>query len=113
MVLSGRKHDVISCSGRLARGMPLQVDAVFPFIFGDAPFDLTDGDLLVDSPYNTYKYAGLPPTPITNPGLDSIRAAITPIATPYFYYLSDKEGTMHYAVTHAEHLMNRAKYLNP
>lgn len=97
---------------RREKGMPLQVDAVFPYIFGDRPYDLTDGDLLVDSPYNTYKYAGLPPTPITNPGLDAIRAAITPITTPYWYYLSDKDGEMHYAITHDEHLINRARYLN-
>jgi len=96
---------------RLDNKMPLQVDAVFPYIFGGKPYDLTDSDLFVDSPYNTYKYLGLPPTPITNPGLDSIRAAITPITTPYWYYLSDREGNMHYAVTHDEHLLNRVRYL--
>ena len=98
---------------RLDRGMLLQVDSVFPYIFGTAAYDLTDGDLLVDSPYNTYLHKGLPPTPIANPGIDSIRAAISPIATPYFFYLSDRDGVMHYAVTHDEHLANRAKYLNP
>lgn len=96
---------------RLAEGMPLQVDAVFPYIFNGEPYDLTDGDLLIDSPYNTYKYAGLPLGPITNPGLDAIRAAIMPIKTPYFYYLSDKNGNMHYAVTHEGHLINRERYL--
>lgn len=97
---------------RLDRGMPLQVDTVFPYIFGDKPYDLTDGDLLVDSPYNTYKYVGLPPAPISNPGLAAIQAAIMPIETPYWYYLSDKNGEMHYAVTHDEHLINRERYLN-
>lgn len=97
---------------RLDKGMLLQVDAVFPYIFGDMSYDLTDGDLLVDSPYNTYKYAGLPPAPISNPGLATIRAAIMPLETPYFYYLSDKNGEMHYAVTHDEHIINRQKYLN-
>src|SRR3989338_5280069 len=97
---------------RLDAKMPLQVDAVFPYIFEGKPYDLTDGDLLVDSPYNTYRYTGLPPTPITNPGLDSIRAAINPMTTPYWYYLSDREGNMHYAVTHDAHLVNREKYLN-
>lgn len=96
---------------RLDAGLPLQVDAVFPYIFGALPFDLTDGDLLVDSPYNTYKYAGLPPTPITNPGLAAIQDTINPVETPFWYYLSDREGNMHYAVTHDEHLVNRAKYL--
>ena len=96
---------------RLQKGMPLQVDGVFPYIFGDKPYDLTNGDLLIDSPYNTYKYIGLPPTPISNPGLAAILAAVTPITTPYWYYLSDRDGNMHYAVTHDEHLVNRVKYL--
>jgi UPF0755 protein len=97
---------------RLRLGMPLQVDAVFPYIFAGKAYDLRDGDLMVDSPYNTYKYKGLPPGAISNPGLDSLRAAVTPIDTPYLYYLSDKEGEMHYSKTHDEHLKNRAKYLN-
>ncbi len=97
---------------RLDAGMALQVDAVFPYIFGDKPYDLTDGDLFIDSPYNTYKYKGLPPAPITNPGLEAIRDTLTPVTTPYWFYLSDKEGMMHYARTHTEHLANRARYLN-
>ncbi len=97
---------------RLDAGMALQVDSVFPYIFGNKSYDLTDGDLLVDSPYNTYRYKGLPPAPITNPGLDAIRDTLTPITTPYWFYLSDKEGMMHYARTHEEHLANRARYLN-
>jgi len=96
---------------RLRIGMPLQVDAVFPYIFAGKAYDLRDGDLLVDSPYNTYKYKGLPSGAISNPGIDSLRAVVTPIDTPYLYYLSDREGGMHYAKTHEEHLKNRAKYL--
>src|SRR3989344_581249 len=91
---------------RLAKRMPLPVDVVFPYIFEGKPFDLTDGDLKVDSPYNTYLHARLPPGPITNPSLDSIRAAVTPIETPYFYYLADKKGEMYYAVTYEEHVRN-------
>ncbi len=96
---------------RLALGMPLQVDAVFPYILGKNTFEVTTDDLKVDSPYNTYKYTGLPPGPINNPSLDSISAAVTPSETKYLYYLTDSEGVMRYAVTHAEHLKNRAKYL--
>ncbi len=96
---------------RLGLGMPLQVDAVFPYILGKNTFEVTTDDLKVDSPYNTYKYAGLPPGPISNPGLDAITATITPAPTKYLYYLSDKDGVMHYATTHEEHLVNRAKYL--
>lgn len=97
---------------RLRLGIPLQVDAVFPYIFEGKAYDLTNGDLQMDSPYNTYRYKGFPPTAIANPGLLTFHAAVTPIETPYLYYLSDKEGEMHYARTHDEHLRNRARYLN-
>ncbi len=96
---------------RLALGMPLQVDAVFPYILGKNTFELTSDDLKIDSPYNTYLYAGLPPGPINNPSLDAISAAITPTSSEYLYYLTDKEGLLHYAKTHEQHLVNRAKYL--
>jgi UPF0755 protein len=96
---------------RAARGMPLQVDAVFPYIFAGKPFDLGDGDLRVDSPYNTYTNKGLPPGPIGNPSLDAILAAVTPIKSQYVYYLSDREGNFHYSTTYAQHLQAKAKYL--
>lgn len=96
---------------RIAIGMPLQVDAVFPYIIGKNTFELTRQDLQIDSPYNTYKYGGLPPGPITNPGLDSIIAAATPIKSSYIFYLSDKDGNFHYAVSYAQHMANRAKYI--
>lgn len=96
---------------RLALGMPLQVDAVFPYINGKNTFQLSVEDLKVDHPYNTYTRKGLPPGPISNPGLDSILAAITPTASPYLYYLSDKDGNMHYARTFAEHVANKERYL--
>ncbi|MBI5005156.1 MAG: endolytic transglycosylase MltG, partial [Candidatus Lloydbacteria bacterium] len=96
---------------RLALGMPLQVDAVFPYINGKNTFQLTVEDLKVDHPYNTYTRKGLPPGPISNPGLDSILAAITPTASPYLYYLSDKDGNMHYARTFQAHVANKEKYL--
>ncbi len=96
---------------RIEIGMPLQVDAVFPYIIGKNTFQLTLEDLAVDSPYNTYKYKGLPIGPISNPGLDSIIAAITPIETPYLYYLSDLSGKMYYSATFEGHKANKAKYL--
>lgn len=96
---------------RLAAGMPLQVDSTFSYINGKTSEELTASDLRIDSPYNTYRYKGLPPTPIANPGLDSIRAAVTPIPNKYVYFLSDKKGEMHYAVTFEEHQKNVAKYL--
>ncbi len=74
---------------RIQIGMPLQVDA--------AP--------------DTYKVVGLPKAPICNPGLEAIKAAITPQASAYLYYLHDKEGNIHYAKTFQEHILNRIKYL--
>lgn len=96
---------------RLLLGMPLQVDAVFPYIMGKNTYQITTEDLQFDSPYNTYLYPGLPPGPINNPGLDAVEAALAPTSSKYLYYLTDKEGQMRYATTHAEHLVNRARYL--
>ena len=96
---------------RIAIGMPLQVDAVFPYIIGKNSFQLTLNDLKIESPYNTYTNKGLPVGPIDNPSLDSILAAATPIKSNYLYYLSDKDGNFHYAVTYAQHMANRAKYI--
>lgn len=96
---------------RFEIGMPLQVDAPFQYIIGKNTFQLTLNDLKYDSPYNTYKYKGLPPGAIGNPGLDSLTAAVTPIKSPYLFYLSDIRGNMHYAKTFEEHLLNKERYL--
>jgi UPF0755 protein len=97
---------------RLKRGMLLQVDAAFRYTTGKGTFDLTLEDLASDSPYNTYKHPGLPPTPIGSPSLDSILAAVTPVEHSYLYYLADRNGVTHYAKTYAEHLRNKQRYLN-
>lgn len=96
---------------RLDAGMRLQVDAVFPYFLGKNTFDLTRADLRHKSPYNTYRYEGLPPGPIGSPSLDSIKATIEPIESPYWFYLSDLKSQMHYAIDYAEHLVNKNKYL--
>lgn len=96
---------------RIQIGMPLQVDAPFEYFSNKNTFTLTTADLRLDSPYNTYTRKGLPPTPIGNPGLEAIQAAVTPIESPYLFYLSDKSGTFHYAVTHDQHVKNKARYL--
>lgn len=96
---------------RLAIGMPLQVDAVFPYIIGKNTFELTKADLKVASPYNTYTNKGLPPGPINNPSIESILAAATPITTNYVYYLSDMQGNFHFCVTYACQKANQQKYL--
>jgi UPF0755 protein len=97
---------------RLRLGMPLQVDAPFQYYNGKNSYTLTKEDLTENHPYNTYINKGLPPTAITNPGIDSIRAAITPTQTEYLYFLSDKKGGMHYAKNFDEHKRNRELYLN-
>ncbi len=68
--------------------------------------------LQVDAAPDTYLHAGLPAAPIANPGLQALDAAMNPVSTPYLYYLHDKNGTIHYAKTYAEHQANIAKYLN-
>lgn len=96
---------------RISKGMPLQVDASFAYLFGKKSSEITVADKQVKSTYNTYLNKGLPSGPISNPGLVAIRSAIHPTASPYMYYLSDKEGVMHYAKTFNEHIANKAKYL--
>lgn len=96
---------------RLGLDMPLQVDAVFGYIFGRNTYSPSLADLKVDSPYNTYTHIGLPPGPINNPGLDALEAALHPTKTDYLYYLTDKDGVMHYATTYAAHQANQRKYL--
>lgn len=96
---------------RLDKKMPLQVDAALDYAINKNTFELTKSDLKIDSPYNTYKYAGFPKTPIANPGLESIKSAVKPISNNYWYYLSDKDGEMHYSETYKEHKENIEKYL--
>jgi UPF0755 protein len=105
---------------RLKADWPLQIDATVQYALGYQPKEkswwkknLTSQDLEIDSPYNTYKNKGLPPTPISNPGLDSLTAVVeAEVETPYWYYLSDKKGVVHYAKTLEEHNLNIEKYLN-
>lgn len=96
---------------RLDNRMPLQVDAVFPYIIGKNSFELTLDDLKFDSPYNTYLYKGLPPAPICNPGIEAILVAANPEPSLYWYYLSDKNGDTYFAETFEKHRLNKAKYL--
>ena len=83
---------------RLRRGMPLGVDATIYYALAlhDGPSayerQLTESDLLIESPYNTRRHAGLPPTPISNPGLASIDAAAHPARADYVYYVAAPDG---------------------
>jgi UPF0755 protein len=96
---------------RLDIGMALQVDAPFVYFLGKNTYQLTFDDLQIDSPYNTYVNKGLPPTPIASPGLDSLKAAITPERSDYLFYLADHDGTTHFSETYAEHLKKKKLYL--
>jgi UPF0755 protein len=97
---------------RIDSDMRLQVDAVFYYLYGASSSEITMANLAVDSPYNTYKYKGLPPGPIGNPGLLAIKDVLSPKDSPYWFYLSDKKGAMHYAATYDTHLANKRKYLD-
>ena len=96
---------------RIDDGMPLQVDASFVYVNNKNTYQLTLDDLQLDNPYNTYRYVGLPPTPIANPGLNALMAAADPIKNPYWYFLSDLSGNMYYGKNFDEHQYNRANYL--
>lgn len=100
---------------RLADDYPLQVDPPFFYFLNKDSSQLTSADLAVDSPYNLYKNKGLPPTPIDNPGLNAILDTVTDTVTPtdssYWYYLSDKNGGIHYSATYDGQLANKAKYV--
>lgn len=97
---------------RIDIDMPLQVDAVFAYILGVKSHHPSFEDLEMDSPYNTYENTGLPPTPIANPGLNALTAAVTPIQTDYLFYLTGRDGNMYYARTFDEHRENRRLYLD-
>lgn len=102
---------------RLKIGMPLQIDATIQYAIGYVPSektwwkkDLTLDDLKIQSLYNTYIQTGLPPGPISNPGLAVLKAAANPANTDYLYYITDKNGINRYAKTAEEHNKNIQKY---
>lgn len=104
---------------RLKEDMPLQIDATVQYVLGYQPYEktwwkknLTTQDLKIDSFYNTYKYPGLPPGPISNPGLSAIEAVVNADEnTPYLFYVSDNLGHLHFAKNLEEHEQNIQKYL--
>jgi UPF0755 protein len=97
---------------RYGLDMALQVDAPFVYVLGKGTFELTKDDLKTDSPFNTYVNLGLTPTPISNPGLDSIKASANPKSTRNFYFLTGADGKMYYAQNFEQHKRNRELYLN-
>jgi UPF0755 protein len=97
---------------RLVRGMDLQVDASVIYGVGVTDRAPTSDELKHDTPYNTYLHRGLPPTPISNPGLASLEAAAHPVPSNYLYYVSDGCGHNHYSSTLAAHNALVQQYLN-
>lgn len=97
---------------RLEMGMALQSCATVNYVTGKSSPAVSAEDLRVESPYNTYMWRGLPPGPIGNPGLESIRAALEPQTNDFLYFLTDDRGGVHYASTLEEHNRNKAKYLH-
>ena len=102
---------------RLGLGMALGIDPTVQYAVGYDPVtkswwkkELTVDDLAINSPYNTRKNAGLPPTPISNPGISAIKAALAPANTDYLYFFSDKKGHLHFATTIQGHQANIKKY---
>jgi UPF0755 protein len=96
---------------RLEIGMALQADSTVNYITGGDNPSVSLADLEIDSPYNTYKYPGLPPGPISNPGINALTAAAYPQGNDYFYFLTDAQGNVYYATTHDEHVANKNRYL--
>ncbi len=104
-IVSGIFHN------RLEVNYPLQSDITIHFIKNDGDSFISFADTDIDSLYNTYKYSGLTPTPINNPGISSIKASLSPEKTNYFYFIYDESGKLYYAETYEEHIQNVNNYL--
>lgn len=97
---------------RLKRGMRLESCATVQYVLGTPKERLTYQDIRIASPYNTYLHEGLPPGPISNPGLASIRAVLYPAQTNYLYFVAKGDGSHAFSVTFGEH-ETAARSYNP
>ena len=103
---------------RLSLGMTLGSDATLQYALGYSKsentwwrINITQNELELNSPYNTRLNPGLPPSPIDSPDITSIQAVLNPTPNPYLYFLSDKNGVMHYAQTLTQQNQNISEYL--
>ena len=96
-------------NNRLKKGMLLQADPTIQYILPGKPRRIYNKHLKVDNPYNTYKYKGLPPGPINNPGYSALYAAAHPSQTSYLYFVADGEGRHIFSNSNEEH--NQAKLI--
>src|SRR5262249_31121727 len=94
---------------RLRAGMKLQTDTTIAYAVGHK--NVTAADTTVDSPYNTYTHAGLPPTPIGSVSLDALDAVYNPTPNDYLFFIGGSDGKVYYAKTYAEHQANIAQHL--
>lgn len=95
---------------RLKRRMHLQADPTIQYIIPDGPRRLLNNDLEIDSPYNTYKYYGLPPGPVNNPGAESIKAVLYPADVKYLYMVAKGDGSHTFSYRLQDHLNAKAKF---
>ena len=98
---------------RIALGMPLETDPAVVYaalLAGRWRGTIYQSDLAFDSPYNTYRHAGLPPGPIANPGVAALKAAITPAQTDYLYFVADAKGNTRFSVDLKEHAQQVQDY---
>jgi len=96
---------------RIKEGWLMQADATLLYPKKNWKHVITQLDLKEDNPYNTYVRAGLPPTPICNPGVQAINATLSPEESSYYFYIHGKDGVARYATTNGEHEENKALYL--
>jgi UPF0755 protein len=96
---------------RLEIGMALQACSTINYLTGKNDPAVSAEDQTIVSPYNTYQVMGLPPGPISNPGMNAILAVLEPTPTAYLYFLTTPQGEMKYAQTYDEHVANKQKYL--
>ncbi len=96
---------------RLEDGIALQSDATINYITKKGTTRPSYADLEIQDPYNTYRSKGLPPGPICNPSIESIKAVIYPKSNDYYYFLNTEDGTIIYSKTFEEHVVNKHKYL--
>ncbi len=96
---------------RLENGWKLEVDATLLYYYKDWTHEITYQDLELETPYNTRVHGGLPPTPICNPGQETVNAVLNPEPNDYWFYVSDTEGNLHYATTIDEHNTNVQQYI--
>lgn len=94
---------------RLAKRMKLDADPTVIYGLGGSDRRLSKADLKLETPYNTYVKRGLPPTPINSPGLESIRAALSPSKTDFLFFVADNNGGHFFAKTNEEHNLNRLR----